>query len=241
MVFDKIVEIYHHLFGTHFWDMILFLNSIFFAIGTASSRILVVRYTIIIANIVMLLTILFVLGIMAPGMLVVFIIGVTYLMLNVYKVFRYYRERDEHIIPVRYLALYKSKFSLFTPYEFCKILKYAKTITVKDEIIMKAGDHVACIWVLMSGVVDYKLSPTEHIEISEYTLLGEAGYISQQRLVTSTVTAKGTTELLVLNVPNLIRLSRKINNFEIKMRSLCALEISNKVAAVAYEIRRSYK
>ena len=103
-------------------------------------------------------------------------------------------------------------------------------------MIMKGGQDANSIGILIHGQVMYAFNSGEKVEVPQYSLIGEAGFISRRKEITASIEACGEVTLLMLNKPALQILSRKITNFDVKIRSICALEVSKKLVAVSNKI-----
>ena len=227
---NNILEIYQYVFGGDLASVLFTILAIFFCWVMSYKNILTIRIGLVTYESLCILIILFVAGLFSKGMMASFLSSLLFIAINVYMIYRYYKERDINIIPKPYQKLYQQIFYLLTPYEFMLLLGIADKKVVKGRIITNR-EKLTCVYILMEGAVLVTPDNNKEIRVEDINFFGEVSVISE-REASASVDALGEVTLLEISRDELQKLSIKDPSFKDNLYRGFALAVKNKIIAI---------
>lgn len=227
---DNVLEIYQYVFGGDLTSVLFTILAIFFCWMMSYKNIITIRIGLITYEALCILVILFVAGLLSKGMMASFIASLLFIGINVYMIYRYYKERDINIIPKPYQKLYHHFFTLLTPYEFMLLIGIANKKVVKGRIITNR-EELTSIFIVLEGTVRVMPNNKKVIKCEGVNLFGEVSVISE-REASASVDALGEVTLFEISRDELQKLFLKYPSFKYNIYRVFALDMKNKIIEI---------
>lgn len=151
-----------------------------------------------------------------------------FLVINTVQITRIILERKPVLVPKKWKNLYKQTFSSMTPREFILLFDAGKPYEVKDASIMKQGDIVDLIYVIVSGYVSVIKDGKEIIDLGPGSFLGEMRFLSGEP-ISADIKAKGEVTCYVWSELTLRRLEKEQPILYIKMQRVIGEDLVYKL------------
>ena len=227
---DNILEIYQYVFGGDLTSVLFTILAIFFCWVMSYKNILTIRIGLVTYETLRILVVFFVAGLFSKGMMASFLASSLFIGINIYMIYRYYKERDINIIPKPYQKLYHQIFYLLTPYEFMLLIGIANKKVMKGRII-ENREELTSVFILIEGSVLVTPNNNKEIRVEAINFFGEISVIGEQE-ASASVNAIGEVTLLEISRNKLQKLCIKYPSFKDNIYRVFALAVKNKIIAI---------